>query len=229
MDYRNIGSRLLMAASLVEKGKIVCDVGCDHGKLSLYLIKENKACHVIATDINKSPLEKAIRLFKENELEEKADFLHTDGLTGIEKVQDITHVVIAGLGGETMAKIIQEAEFIKQNKVKLVLIPAQSGAKIRRFLLENGFDIFQENTVGENKKFYTAISAVYTGQTIAPTVYDCYIGKAGDCTDKSATGYFKMVLSQLEKQQAGQIIDNGSCDKEIENAIIKIKELIKSI
>ncbi len=52
MNHQNIGSRLLMAASFVDCGKTVCDVGCDHGKLSLYLICSQKAQHIIATDIN---------------------------------------------------------------------------------------------------------------------------------------------------------------------------------
>ena len=118
MKYENIGSRLLMTASLVCDGKTVCDVGCDHGKLSLYLIKSGKAQHIIATDINKMPLQKAVDLFKENNIQDKAEFLLTDGLQGIKNTDDISHIVIAGLGGETMAQIIENAPFIKQNKTK---------------------------------------------------------------------------------------------------------------
>ena len=53
MKYENIGSRLLMAASLVCGGKTVCDVGCDHGKLSLYLVKSGKAEKIIPIAIGK--------------------------------------------------------------------------------------------------------------------------------------------------------------------------------
>ena len=113
-----------MAASLVCGGRTVCDVGCDHGKLSLYLVKSGKAENVIATDINKMPLQKAVDLFAEHGISEKAQFLLTDGLQGIEDTKDITHVVICGLGGDTMAQIIHNAPFIKENGVQLVLLPA---------------------------------------------------------------------------------------------------------
>lgn len=226
MKYENIGSRLLMAASLVCDGKIVCDVGCDHGKLSLYLIKSGKAQHVIATDINKMPLQKAVDLFKENNISDRAEFLLTDGLQGIENTDDITHVVIAGLGGETMAQIIENAAFIKKNKTKLVLVPAQSGSRIREYLYKNGFSITGETTVNEKKKFYSAITAEYTGEIIEPTVYDCYIGKSEKCNDESAKGYFEMVLSQLEKRAKGKVIDTGSCPEDILIAVEKVKQLL---
>ena len=130
---------MLMAASFVDNGGTVCDVGCDHGKLSLYLVQRGKARQIIATDINAQPLQKAVDLFASHDLSHTATFLLTDGLQGIENTEDITHVVIAGLGGHTMAQVIENAPFIKENKVQLVLLPAQSGYFVRKFLYENGY------------------------------------------------------------------------------------------
>ena len=141
MKEKSIGSRLLTAAGLVCNGKTVCDVGCDHGKLSLYLIQSGKAEKVIATDINKMPLQKAIDLFAENNLSDKAQFYLTDGLQNITDTDDITHVVICVLGGDTMAQINENAPFIKENRVRLVLLPAQSGNKIRQYLFAHGFAV----------------------------------------------------------------------------------------
>jgi len=226
MKDKSIGSRLLTAAGLVSDGKTVCDVGCDHGKLSLYLIRSGRAEKVIATDINKMPLQKAIDLFAENGLSHKAEFYLTDGLQNITETDDITHVVICGLGGDTMAQIIENAPFIKQNKVKLVLIPAQSGNKIRQYLYDSGFEITDETTVGENKKFYSAISAEYTGEKCDYTDFDCFIGKSRYCTGLSAKGYFEMVYTQLKKREKGFIIDTGSCPEGIADAIAKLETLL---
>lgn len=226
MKYENIGSRLLMAANLVCGGKTVCDVGCDHGKLSLYLVKSGKAEKIIATDINKMPLQKAIDLFGRHGISDKARFYLTDGLQGLTDTDDITHVVICGLGGDTIAQIIRNAPFIKQNSVKLVLLPAQSGDKVRQFLYENGYSITGEHTVGENKKYYTAITAEYTGETVQHNTYDCYIGKSENCTGADAKGYFEMVLTRLEKKAKGLQIDTGSCPEDITEAIEKVKNLI---
>ncbi len=216
-----------MAASFVDNGDTVCDVGCDHGKLSLYLIERGKAQHVIATDINKQPLQKAIDLFATYNLSHTADFLLTDGLQGIEDTSRITHVVIAGLGGHTMEAVIESAPFVKKQKTHLVLLPAQSGYQIRKYLYENGFEIEKEQTVSEKGKYYSCISAVYTGTCHTPDVYDLYIGKSGECTGDDARGYFEMILSQLEKKRKGFEIDNGTQNAEYETAINKIRELLK--
>lgn len=226
MKNISIGSRLLTAAGLVLGGKTVCDVGCDHGKLSLYLIQSGRAERIIATDINKMPLQKAVDLFGENGLSHKARFYLTDGLQDIGDTEDISHVVICGLGGDTMAQIIDKAPFIKHNKVKLVLLPAQSGNKIRRYLYDNGFEITGETTVSENKKFYSAICARYTGVKTEYTDFDCFVGKSRYCTDDSAKGYFEMLHTQLEKRRKGSIIDTGECPEGIADAIEQLEKLL---
>ena len=221
-----MGSRLLMAASFVDNGDTVCDVGCDHGKLSLYLVQRGKAKHVIATDINRQPLQKAIDLFASYDLSHTADFLLTDGLQGIKDTSRITHVVIAGLGGHTMEQVIESAPFVKAQKTRLVLLPAQSGYQIRKYLYENGFEIEKEQTVSEKGKYYSCISAVYTGMCHTPDIYDMYIGKSASCTGDDATGYFEMILSQLEKKRKGFEIDNGTPNADYIHAIEKIKKLL---
>ena len=220
---------MLMAASFVDNGNTVCDVGCDHGKLSLYLVQRGKAKQIIATDINKQPLQKAVDLFAAHDLSHTARFLLTDGLQGLEKTEDITHVVIAGLGGHTIAQVIENAPFIKHQKVQLVLLPAQSGYFARKFLFENGFEIVREKTVSEKGKYYSCINAVYTGKIQTPDIYDMYIGKSEECTDDSASGYFEMILSQLEKKQKGFELDTGSIREDYADAIAKIQKLIGSI
>ncbi|MBQ8604637.1 MAG: SAM-dependent methyltransferase [Oscillospiraceae bacterium] len=229
MKDTNLGSRLLMAASFVDNGDTVCDVGCDHGKLSLYLVQRGKARQVIATDINSQPLQKAVDLFATHDLSHTATFLLTDGLQGIENTENITHVVIAGLGGHTMAQVIENAPFIKENRVQLVLLPAQSGYFVRRWLYENGFSINMEKTVTEKGKYYSCISAVYTGEVKQPDIYDMYIGESHTNTDSSAKGYFEMILSQLEKKHTGIMIDTGTADNGYADAVERIKQLINKL
>ncbi len=229
MKHKNIGSRLLMAASFVDNGKTVCDVGCDHGKLSLYLIKEKKARHIIATDINYQPLQKAIDLFETHHLSHSADFLCTDGLQGIENTDDITHVVIAGLGGQTMSDVIDGAEFIKKQKTKLILLPAQNGHIIRKYLYENGFYIIQEKNVAEKGKYYSCINAVYTGEIVKNDIFNTYIGECYKNTDLAALGYIEMILGRLRKKQKGVLIDKGVENIELAKAISKIELIIENI
>ena len=136
-----LSDRLLACCNYVKRGDRVADVGCDHGKLSLYLVQRGKEKDVIATDINRQALQKAIDLFASYDLSHTADFLLTDGLQGIKDTSRITHVVIAGLSGHTMEQVIESAPFVKAQKTRLVLLPAQSGYQIRKYLYENGFEI----------------------------------------------------------------------------------------
>ena len=51
--------RLEKVKNLVENSKITADVGTDHGYVPILLIKEKRADFVIASDVNKGPLESA--------------------------------------------------------------------------------------------------------------------------------------------------------------------------
>ena len=61
-DRISLTRRLRAAADLVRYGSVAADVGCDHGKLSAYLLDSGRAEFVYATDIRKQPLAKAAAL-----------------------------------------------------------------------------------------------------------------------------------------------------------------------
>ena len=51
-----LSQRLETIATLVPVGARVCDIGCDHGYLAIYLRLNNIAKTVIAADLNELPL-----------------------------------------------------------------------------------------------------------------------------------------------------------------------------
>ena len=64
-----LSKRLAKILSLVTSGaSLVCDVGSDHGYLSIALIKEKNVKHVIASDISANSLNKTILKSKTNDL-----------------------------------------------------------------------------------------------------------------------------------------------------------------
>ena len=48
--------RLQSVADMVTIGNCVCDVGCDHGYVSIYLVQKEIAPRAIAMDVRSGPL-----------------------------------------------------------------------------------------------------------------------------------------------------------------------------
>ena len=55
-----ISQRLKLIASCVPKGSVVADIGTDHAYMPIYLIQNKLASRVIAMDVRRGPLEKAV-------------------------------------------------------------------------------------------------------------------------------------------------------------------------
>ena len=147
--------RLRVIADLVsDENGIVADVGADHGFLAKMLIDEKKAKYVITTDISAPSLEKTVNLIKKYNLE---DFIETrvgDGLKPILK-ENIDTVIIAGMGGYEIIKILQENT--NKNINEYILQPVQNTIELRKFLNDNNYWIFKDFVVEDKNKFYSTI------------------------------------------------------------------------
>ena len=89
------------------------------------------------------------------------DRLKSDGLKNIPS-ENVSDVVIAGMGGETIAEIISGTQWLKSG-VNLVLQPMTRAGYLRKWLYKNGFEIAEEKAVIQDRFIYTAIRAFYSG------------------------------------------------------------------
>lgn len=156
-----LNKRLLHAASFVPKGSRVADIGCDHAYLPIYLIKENIAKEVIACDINRGPIEKAEENISREGLGTVIKTLQTDGLVGLEAFMPDT-VVICGMGGDLIFRIINDSDYTRQSAPLLILQPMTKQAELRRSLLSAGYNIINESLVYDDR-LYEIIIAKYDG------------------------------------------------------------------
>ena len=62
---------------------MAADIGCDHGKLAVELIKQGKANVVIASDISEKSLQKAVINSRLNGYEDQIICIAADGLNAI--------------------------------------------------------------------------------------------------------------------------------------------------
>ena len=151
-----LSKRLTSAYNMVDKGSIICDVGCDHGYLSIKLILDNIADFAYMTDINEGPLNQALNNVKEFHILDKVSVILTDGLKNVEKKYDT--VIILGMGG-LLIKNILESTKIKDN-VKLILGPNKDQDILRDYLYQNGYISILDDFVLDNNKPYFIMKMV---------------------------------------------------------------------
>lgn len=154
-----LSQRLKAVADSVTMGNRVADVGCDHAYISIYLIEKNIAPQVIAMDVNKGPLERARANITRQGHDNRIHTRLSDGLHEMEPGEADT-ILIAGMGGALMVKILEEGiEAVKKCR-ELVLQPQSEMFLVRRFLHQTGFCIVKERMIKEEGKYYVIIKAV---------------------------------------------------------------------
>ncbi|MBO5103217.1 MAG: SAM-dependent methyltransferase [Clostridia bacterium] len=146
----------------LDASDLTADIGCDHGVLSLELLVSNKAKNIISTDISQKCLIKTVMLLEQNGYTDRAEFVCADGLPSQFNPDQI---LIAGLGGLEICKIL--AQYFEQNpnRPKLVLQPMKDLNIVREFLNRIGYKIIADR-IFEDRKFYTIIKAELGQQTL---------------------------------------------------------------
>lgn len=152
-----LDNRLKMCADMISGKGIVCDVGTDHALLAAYLITNGKCEKVIASDINEGPLESAGKTVEKYGISGKVELVLSDGLKNVNG-EGVSDIVIAGMGGETIVKILSECQF-DLNGIRLILQPMTKAEILRKWLTDYGYKIVSENGVSEGEKLYTVITA----------------------------------------------------------------------
>lgn len=135
----------------------IVDVGCDHGLFSIYSILHNGIKHAYLLDINEEPLESAKQNCVKYKVTNKVTYLLSDGL--IEFKGSIDCLVISGIGGYLMTKILSDSlDKVKTSK-KIILQPNSDFEVLRKFLFDNGFEITFENMILDNNKYCYYLTA----------------------------------------------------------------------
>jgi len=156
-----IGPRLLAVAGAVRRGAVVADIGSDHGYLVCHLVGEGICPSGYACDVAPGPLACAGERIKALGLRDKISLRLTDGLRGL-PLGEIDDIVIAGMGGELIAKIIEDCPTSCDPRIRFILQPMTKAERLRTALCRMGFDILREDAVAQSHHIYTVMTAVYT-------------------------------------------------------------------
>lgn len=150
--------RLSAIAEMVTEGNRLVDVGCDHGYLPVDLIQKQKIPSAIAADVGKGPLSRAQEHIEQYGLGKYIETRLSDGLREIREGEGDT-LVIAGMGGPLMERILTDGKEVLRSFKELILQPQSDIGHVRWFLFANGYQIMEENSVLEDGKFYFIMKA----------------------------------------------------------------------
>ena len=215
-----ISNRLTTIANLVLKEKTngVIDVGCDHALLDIYLLQNNNNIKIIASDINKLPLESAKKNIEKYSFLNKIVLKEKDGLLGIEN--DIDTVVISGMGEETITKILKRDKSYLKNVNRLIISSNTNNYKVRRDIIELGYLIKDEKVVFEEGKYYVIIE--FSKGFKKYTKKELYIGPILKNDLNLSYNYYKYLFDK--KSEIIKKIPDGNKEKEKLKKEIKLLE-----
>ena len=165
MKTVKLSARMKALADMVSKGRTVCDVGCDHGFVSIYLVQQNIAPRVYAMDVRSGPLERAKEHISQYCLEGYIETRLSDGLENIQ-VGEADCMLCAGMGGPLMMKILTEGKIKAQAMRELILQPQSEIALFRKFLREEGYQIVEENMIFEEGKYYPMMKVIPASEQV---------------------------------------------------------------
>lgn len=153
-----ISERLKAVAGMVTKGKKVADIGTDHGYVPIYLVENSICSKVYAMDINEGPLKIADKNIAIHGLSDKIETIQSNGM---EKLKDnmVDGAIISGMGGDLIVDILSRGKNIKGIN-ELVLSPHRRVDLVRKYLLENNWEIIDEKMLIDSGKYYTIIKAL---------------------------------------------------------------------
>lgn len=154
-----LSERLRMVADMVPKCRTIADVGCDHGYLSVWLLRENRADYAIAMDVRTGPLAKAGETISFFHQTSRAETRLSDGLTEL-KPGEADCIVCAGMGGELISRILDNGKACIDTVNTLILQPQSDQELVRRTVYRLGFRIEDERCLTELGKFYICMRAV---------------------------------------------------------------------
>lgn len=161
---------------MVTKGNRVADIGCDHGFVPIWLVSSQTAPSAIAADVRPGPLSRAKAHILEAGLENQIETRLSDGMACL-KPGEVDSVVMSGIGGPLMVRILRDSLETAMSLKELILSPQSELEEVRQFLKESGFHIDYERFLEDEGKFYSVFHVTPMPDQREWTEEDYYYGR----------------------------------------------------
>ena len=197
-----LDSRLSLCASFVRQDSKLADIGTDHAYLPVWLCQNGVCKSAVAADINPEPLSRGQLTIAQAGLEDKVKTRLSDGLKSI-SADEADDIVIAGMGGELIAKIIGSCAFAKDSGKRWILQPMTKSEILIEWLTNNGYEILRQDCCVAADKCYTVILAVFTGESKTRSELYPYLGELCPRTNETHRRFVNAHIERLLKQARG--------------------------
>lgn len=154
-----VSKRLQAVAGMVSAGNRLVDVGTDHGYIPIYLIERKKIPSAIAMDVKAGPLSRAEEHIRQAGLDSYITCRLSDGLQELAPGEGDS-LLLAGMGGNLMVRILMEKPEVRDSFRELVLQPQSAQTLVRKTMDALGWQIDKEDMVLEDGKFYPMLRLV---------------------------------------------------------------------
>ena len=162
MDAHHLSKRLLAVAKLVPTNARLADIGSDHAYLPAYLALNDQLAFGVAGEVVKGPYQNAKQEIKKEGLDDIIEVRLADGLAAIKATDKINVVTICGMGGTLISDILATGKDKLADHPQLILQPNVGESNVRKWLVENNYQIDSEQIMQEDGHIYEIISASYT-------------------------------------------------------------------
>ncbi len=228
MKHTTLDARLLSAAEFVRQGAVLADIGTDHAYLPIFLLKSGRIERAVLSDVNEGPLASAARNAEAEGVSGRVATVLTDGATALHGM-GITDYTICGMGGELIARIIEDAPHLCDPSLRLILQPMTRQATLRRLLARLGFSIRSEKYSFADGKYYVCILAEFTGQISETDPISAELGtEPTDGGRVEYIGYLEAKLGAAERAYSGKRAGGNDAAYE-EKLIGALTERIKKL
>ena len=152
------GARIETILSMIPPCGVAADIGTDHGRVALAILKRGIAGRVIAADISAASLSKAQSLAATQGVAEMETRLG-DGLRPLEP-GEVDAAVLAGMGGRLIARILGDRNDVARRMYTLILQPMHSLRDLRQWLYDHEYRIMAERLAREGARYYHVLKVI---------------------------------------------------------------------
>ncbi|MBO5340174.1 MAG: SAM-dependent methyltransferase [Oscillospiraceae bacterium] len=230
MKQLELTPRLQVVAELVVPGASIADIGTDHAYLPVWLLLQGRVRKAIAADLRQGPLDRARLTARQYECSSDISFRLCDGLEGISP-EEVDTIVIAGMGGETIAAILDAASWTRDERYTFILQPMSAQPELRGWLWRNGFDIQKEEVVREGKKLYNIFVARFSDPAPMSLGEEWAGRQSPELVQPGREEYLAQLLEKTERAISGISRGKGEGSAarldeavRVRDALIKMKE-----